>query len=209
MRKLGFVRSLIKNWLPGYLFYCGLLVHFAAILMLLALAFKPSYRQELERAGQDALEPIENSHDCTEIFRGRQFAWENSQEFVLPPGKADRYSVFPTYRNLGLKGKTADGHDLFLVSVNLEIKNAKGFRAAVQPHGQTFFEVNSSDLIEACHVKMGEDPSFDLLLNSANHMEARWEPCERAGWYREMACYNGGRHCRPAGFCKEGKGVTR
>ena len=203
MNPLGIFRSFIKNWLPGYLFYCGLLVHFVAIMVLVALALKPSYRLELERAGQAALEPLENSQSCTEIFRGRPFDWERTHAFNLPPGKADRYRVAPTYKSQGLIGKSADDHDLFKVSINLEVANAKGFRAAVQPRGQVFFEVNASDIIETCQVKNGAN---EFLLK---HMEARWEPCERSGWFRQMECLDSGHHCRPTGFCQEGKGVTR
>lgn len=225
--------------------------------MVVASALKPTPRRELERVGHAVLEPLDNSADCTEIFRGSPFDWEHPRRFQLPLDKAEGFHLSPVYRSLGLRGRTATGHDVFQVAVELDIQNQRGYRTAVQPLGQTFFEVNENDVVERCHVKLKEDRAFDCLLErgepqsngdcllpmkddalcvslkgqaeagatcriaveqpipkraateALRQAENHLEPCEQKGWYRNIACADGGRRCRPTTLCQPSGGATQ
>lgn len=255
MHKSGFFRRFIYEWVPGYLFYCGLLAHFAIVLLVVASALKPAPRRKLERIGHALLEPLENSADCTSLFRGIPFDWESPQPFALPLEKPGGLHVQSVYKSLGLRGTTSNDHDIFQVAVELDIRDENGYRTAVQPLSQTFFEINKKDSIERCHVKLNEDRGFDCLLErgqsrsngdcllavkdrdqcaalngqfegaegcriKANQpipkraateafarVETRRQSCERRGWYRTIACAEGGRRCRPTTLCRPGKGT--
>jgi hypothetical protein len=169
--------------------------------MVVALALKPAPHRELERTGHSLLGPLDNSTECTAFFRGSIFDWDRPRDFQLPMTKTNGTLIRPTYRSLGLRGRTADDHDIFQVSVDLDIKGRNGYRTVVQPLGQIFFEVDQNDIIERCHVRVNEDRGFDCLLERGE-LQANGD-CMLPS-QNKAQCTTFGGHLEAGRFCRIG-----
>lgn len=235
--------------MPAYLFYCGLLIHFIAVAVVVTLALRSSVHPPVERLAEQLARPLENSQDCSLLFRGQRFQWEKPALFELPL-TASGFQVLPYYKNLGLRGRLASGHEVFQVGFDVEIREDKGLRKIVKPHGNAYFEIDRNQRITHCHVQGGENRAFNCLLESgqiqpnqdcvipvtnaeectnsaglsegAHHcrftaersipkLSARRasarskeqkQACEKAGWFRTLACADEGRFCQVKSLCR-------
>lgn len=157
--------------LEGYLFFCGVLAHFLTVLLVLTLVAKPSSQHDFKSLIYSRSGPLEDSKACTHLFKGQKFDWENPLQVQSRLENDGGFEVRTTYQNLGLKGQTAAGFNVYQVSFELEMRSPSGQISRMQPLGRAFFEVDTSDRIERCHVKVSEDRVFDCLLSRGD-----WDP---------------------------------
>lgn len=196
----------LKSALPGYLWYSGILVQLAIVLMGLQtlaglLELRPTHRLAAKLS-----EKLEADKYCATLFRGQVFAWLDPQPFTVDDvAVRGAELVRLAYRNEGSTGTSPEGYHLYRVSFEAEIRDT-GSRETIAfpPLAELIFEVNKDDRIVDCrHEPLAASAGAPVAPTAAQ--DVRYQACEKSGWSRRYLCDRGTERCYPVSQCEPRK----
>lgn len=186
-----------KDGIPGYLWFCGILVQLILVFTGLQTILSWIEIRPTHRLAHALAEKLKDPTYCTTLFRGQEFAWQEERSFTTEDVSAlGAELVKLTYRNQGSTGLSAEGYHIYRVAFEAEIRDTRTREViSFPPIAEMRVEVNRDDRVTDCQV--------DKLDGATSpQQDVRFKTCEREGWARRFLCDKGTERCYPMAQCE-------